>query len=74
MSADCFGNHTPYPPSISDTYADIQRYAHVPLDVRMEYHYLCTDAMVGRATVEQAWARLHWIHLHYPRLARRQVR
>jgi hypothetical protein len=66
MAADIFGNPTPYPPSIADTFADIQRYACVPLDVRLAYLDLRSDAMVGRATAEDAWARLRWIHLHYP--------
>jgi hypothetical protein len=56
---DCFGNPTPgIPPSISDTFADIRTYGVVPLDLRMEYHYARTDAMIGRGPAEHAWELL----------------
>jgi hypothetical protein len=57
MAADCFGNPTPYPPSIADDFASIQRFACVPLADRLAYHYLRTDAMLGRAPIEDAWTR-----------------
>lgn len=55
----------PYPPSISDTYYDIQLYACVPFEERMAYHYARTDAMIGRGTAEAAWAKLRGIHVRY---------
>ena len=64
MSRDCFGNPTPgIPPSISDTFADIQRYKPIPLEQRMKYHRARTDAMIGRGDPERAWGLLRRIHL-----------
>lgn len=70
MAADCFGNPTPYPPSISDTFADIQRYKPIPLAQRMEYHYARTDAMIGRGSNERAWGLLRRMNLDLRRLER----
>jgi hypothetical protein len=55
-TTDCFGNPTPgIPGSISDTYADIQVYAVVPLAMRLDYHYARIDALMGRESPERAW-------------------
>lgn len=68
---DCFGNATPgIPPSISDTFHDIQTYAPIPFDQRMAYHYARTDAMVGRAPVERAWGLLRRMNLELRRAER----
>lgn len=64
MSRDCFGNATPgIPPSIADTFADIERYRPIPLSQRLEYHYARTDAMIGRGDPEVAWAKLRLMNL-----------
>jgi hypothetical protein len=55
MASDCFGNPTPFPPGIADTFHDIQRYRHIPFSVRYAYLNLRNDAMVGRATADAAW-------------------
>lgn len=59
MSTDCFGNPTPgIPPSISDTFADIQTYRDVPYTLRAEYHRARVNAMIGRGSADDAWALL----------------
>ena len=71
MSRDCFGNPTPgIPPSISDTYHDIQTYKGVPFEQRMEYHYARTNAMIGRGSAELAWGMLRRMHLDMRRMER----
>lgn len=59
MANDCFGNPTPFPPGIADTFADIQRYKHIPFDVRYAYLLLRSDAMIGRATLKDAWTAFY---------------
>lgn len=64
MSRDCFGNPTPgVPPSISDTFHDIQRYACVPLDIRMDFHDARVNALIGRESPERAWALMRRMNL-----------
>jgi hypothetical protein len=56
VTHDCFGNPTPgIPPSISDDFASIERWRHVPFQARLMYHYARTDAMIGRLPVAAAW-------------------
>ena len=61
---DCFGNPTPgIPPSISDTFSDIQRYKSIPWAQRDAYHRARVDALIGRADPAIAWGKLRRIHL-----------
>lgn len=60
---DCFGNPTPgVPPSISDDFASIQRYAAIPWAQRYAYHVARVDALIGRTDPQHAW-RLHYAML-----------
>lgn len=71
---DCFGNPTPgIPPSISDTFYDVKRYAPIPFDQRMEYHHARIDALIGRGDPEIAWGKLRRIHLDLLRIERETV-
>lgn len=64
--SDCFGNPTPgIPPSISDTFADIEHYRHVPVMTRIEYHDARVAAMIGRGDPQYAWMLLRDIHAAY---------
>jgi len=60
---DCFGSPTPgIPPSISDTFADIQTYKPVPYALKAEYHEARVNAMIGREPADRAWVLLRRIN------------
>lgn len=64
MTTDCFDNPTPgVPPSISDTFAAIRRYATIPWSQRDDYHRARVDAMIGHGSHADAWDKLREMNL-----------
>ena len=73
MASDCFGNPTDFPPSICDTFHDIQTYGVVPWEVRDEYHRARTAAMIGRGSREHAWGLFRRLNLMVLQANRQEV-